>query len=241
MNEKLGFKVLITGGSSGVGEHLALRLAQNSNNQIYITGRNIERLNDVVMKISDLGARGYFQTADVASSHEAEEVVEDAIKQMGGLDIFIANSGVGRFKLLEEMTDEDIDEQFNTNVKGVYNFLRPIVVHMKSQDHGQIIVTSSNLGINFIAKGSVYCATKFAVQAIVGSLREELKGTSIKAATVNPGAIDTPWFVDYGEEIIKNRLDVEEVVDAFMFIINQGDRSNIDMIHLVPTYRLSEA
>ncbi len=237
MNERLGHRILITGGSSGVGEHLALRLAQNSNNQIYITGRNLERLNQVVMKIADLGARGYFQVADVSVTHDAEKIVEDAINQMGGLDIFVANSGVGRFKLLEEMTDDDIDIQFNTNVKGVYNYLRPVVRHMKSHNQGQIIVTSSNLGFNVASHCSVYSATKYAVQAIIGCLREELKGTSIKAATVNPGAIDTPWFSDHGEGPIMKRLDVEEVVDTFMLIINQGERSNIDHILMYPSNR----
>lgn len=235
MNERLGHKILITGGSSGVGEHLALRLAQNSNNQIYITGRNLERLNQVVIKITDQGARGYFQVADVAVTQDAERTVEDAINQMGGLDLFVANSGVGRFKSIEDLTDDDIDIQFNTNVKGVYNYLRPVVRHMKSQNHGQIIVTSSNLGFNVTANGSVYCATKYAVQAIIGCLREELKGTGIKAATINPGAIDTPWFSDFGEGPINKRLDVEEVVDAFMLIINQGDRSNIHHVLLNPT------
>jgi NADP-dependent 3-hydroxy acid dehydrogenase YdfG len=108
---------------------------------------------------------------------------------------------------------------------------------MRANDAGQIIVTSSNLGFSVTGRGSVYCATKFAVQAIIGCLREELKGTKIKAATVNPGGIDTPWFSDYGKGPIMKRLDVEEVVDAFMLIINQGDRSNIDHILLNPTNR----
>lgn len=234
MSEETGYKVLITGGSSGVGEFLALRLAQNVNNQIYITGRNIDRLNRVAIEVNKTGARGFFHEADVASSTDANEIVLDAINKMGGLDVLVANSGVGRFKNIEDLTDEDIDIQFQTNVYGVFNYLRPVLKHMKSKDNGQIIVTSSNLGFNVTAKGSVYCATKFAVQAIVGSLREELKGTGIKAATVNPGAIDTPWFPDHGKEPIMKRLDVEEVVDAFMMIINQGERSNINHILLNP-------
>lgn len=234
MSEESGYKVLITGGSSGVGEYLAMRLAQNVNNQIYITGRNIDRLNRVAIELNKTGARGFFHDADVASSLEANEIVQDAINKMGGLDVLVANSGVGRFKNIEDLTDEDIDIQFQTNVYGVFNYLRPVLKYMKSKDSGQIIVTSSNLGFNVTAKGSVYCATKFAVQAIVGSLREELKGTNIKAATVNPGAIDTPWFADHGKEPIVKRLNVDEVVDAFMMIINQGDRSNINHILLNP-------
>ncbi|MHA2100251.1 MAG: SDR family oxidoreductase [Candidatus Kariarchaeaceae archaeon] len=237
MSEETGYRVLITGGSSGVGEFLALRLAENVKNQIYITGRNLERLNEVTIKINEKGARGYFREAEVSYSTEAIEVVNDAIGKMGGLDVLVANSGVGRFKNVEDLTDDDIDVQLQTNVYGVFNYLRPVIKYMRSIDQGQIIVTSSNLGFNVTGRGSVYCATKYAVQAIIGCLREELKGTQIKAATVNPGSIDTPWFTDYGKEPIVKRLDVKEVIDAFMLIINQGARSNIDHILLNPTNR----
>jgi NADP-dependent 3-hydroxy acid dehydrogenase YdfG len=237
MSEETGFRVLITGGSSGIGEYLALRLAENVKNQIYITGRNIERLNQTAVKINESGARGYFREADVISSDKAAEVVNDAVSKMGGLDVVVANSGVGRFKNVEDLSDEDIEIQFQTNVYGVFNYLRPALRYMKSKDSGQIIVTSSNLGFKVTSRGSVYCATKYAVQAIIGCLREELVGTNIKAATVNPGSVDTPWFADYGEAPNMKRLDVEEVVDAFMLIINQGKRSNIDHILLNPTNR----
>lgn len=237
MSEETGFRVLITGGSSGVGEYLALRLSENVKNQIYVTGRNLERLNKVVIKVNEAGARGYFRQTDVSSSIEAEQTINDAIAKMGGLDVLVANSGVGVFKSVEELTDEDIDIQFQTNVYGVFNYLRPALKHMRKENQGQIIVTSSNLGFNVTSRGSVYCATKYAVQAIIGCLRDELKGTQIKAATVNPGAIDTPWFSDYSSDQNPKRLDVEEVVDAFMLIINQGNRSNIDHILLNPTNR----
>jgi NADP-dependent 3-hydroxy acid dehydrogenase YdfG len=72
---------------------------------------------------------------------------------------------------------------------------------------------------------------------MLGSLREELKGTRVKAATINPGSVDTPWFSDYSDQAKKHRLDVEEVVDAMMLIINQGERSNIEHLLLKPTYQ----
>lgn len=68
---------------------------------------------------------------------------------------------------------------------------------------------------------------------MIGSLRKELVGTGVKAATINPGSVDTPWYKNSSMDKMK-MLDVEEVVDAFMLIINQGPRSDIDHIHLVP-------
>lgn len=134
------------------------------------------------------------------------------------------------------MSDEDFDSQFNTNVRGVWLFIREILPSMKQNDKGQIIVTSSNLGFAVSARASIYAATKHAVQAMVGSIRRELQGTQVKIATINPGSVDTPWFSNYdSDKANPRRLNVEEVVDAFILVINQGKRSNIDHILLQPT------
>lgn len=220
---------LITGGSSGVGEYLARRLKQDTSNQVMITGRNERRM----QKLKDEIGVSY-AIADVGNSNLAEEIVKQAISEMGSIDILVVNAGVGRFKLTQDFTDEDIDLILNTNIKGVFNYLRPGITHMLERNSGQIIATSSNLGFEVTARGSLYCASKHALQAIMGSLREELKGTKIKVATVNPGSIDTPWYKDYSDQPKNHRLDVEEVVEAFMLVINQGERSNIDHILLDP-------
>lgn len=224
--------VLITGGSSGIGEYLARRLA-NSGHRVYLTGRSEDKLKSIQNEIDAKGGECYYQVADVRDYKIAQYVVKDAIEKMDGLDVFVANSGVGRFGDIETMTEEDYDAQFDTNVKGVFNYLGGIVEYMKSKGQGQIIVTSSDLGLKTSKRASIYAASKHAVQAMIGSLRKELVGSGVKVATVNPGSVDTPWYKNSNME--KNKmLDVEEVVDAFMLIINQGPRSDIDHIHLVP-------
>jgi NADP-dependent 3-hydroxy acid dehydrogenase YdfG len=224
--------VLITGGSSGIGEFLAKRLAK-SGDKVYITGRSEERLNKIQNEIDQLGGTCFIRVADVKDYDLAQEIIEDAIEKMGGLDVFVANSGVGKFGNIETMTEEDYDSQFDTNVKGVFNYLGSIVEYMKKQGSGQIIVTSSDLGLKTSSRASIYAATKHAIQAMIGSLRKELTGSGVKAATICPGSVDTPWYKDSSMSKSK-MIDVEEVVDAFMLIINQGPRSNIDHIHLIP-------
>jgi NADP-dependent 3-hydroxy acid dehydrogenase YdfG len=232
----MAHKVLITGGSSGIGEALAVRLAREGS-AIYLTGRSEERLEFVRKKAEDLGAKCFSQAGEVSNSAIAKSIVADANSKMGGINVLIANAGVGAFKIWEEMTDKDFDSQFNTNVRGVFVYIREVLPIMKEKNLGQIIVTSSNLGFQVTARGSIYCGTKYAVQGMLGSLREELKGTRVKTATINPGSVDTPWFSDYSDQAKKHRLDVEEVVDAMMLIINQGERSNIEHLLLKPTYQ----
>ena len=225
-------KVLITGGSSGIGEFLARRLV-NLGNRVYLTGRSEDQLKSIQNEIDGEGGECNYYVADVRDYKMAQFVIKDAIDKMGGLDVFVANSGVGRFGDIETMSEEDYDVQFDTNVKGVFNYLGRMVEYMRSKGHGQIIVTSSDLGLKTSKRASIYAASKHAVQAMIGSLRKELVGTGVKAATINPGSVDTPWYKNSNMDK-KKMLDVEEVVDAFMLIINQGPRSDIDHIHLVP-------
>lgn len=227
-------RILITGGSSGIGEALAMRLADGTNN-IFITGRSEEKLKAVCERIGENGSSYHYKSGDVSNKDDVQAIVKDAVQKMGGIDVLVANAGTGAFKLVEEISDEEFDSQFDTNVKGVWLFIREVLPHMKEQGSGQITVTSSNLGFETTARGSIYCATKFALQGMVGSIRKELEGTGVKIGTINPGGVDTPWFGDYDEsEEKRNRLGVEEVVDAFMLMIKQGVRSNIGHILLQP-------
>lgn len=226
---------MITGASSGIGRAIALTLA-NHENTIYLTGRSEEKLKQVKAEVEQKGAKCFVMVGDIQSTVDCNKVVQDAIEKMGSINVLVANAGVGVFKNIEDFTDEDYDSQFNTNVKGVFAVLRPVVRHMKVKQEGQIIVTSSNLGFRTGARCALYAATKHAVQAMVGSIREELKGTGVKAATINPGAVDTPWFD--GKDVDRSRmLDVHEVAKAAITIITQAKSSDIEHILINPTNR----
>ena len=100
-------------------------------------------------------------------------------------------------------------------------------------EQGQIVVTSSNLGLKTSARASIYAAAKHAVQAMVWSLREELRDTMVKAATINPGSVSTPWFD--GKEVDRSKmLTADDVARAVRLIIDQDATSNIDHILLLP-------
>ena len=113
---------------------------------------------------------------------------------------------------------------------------------MKAAGSGQIVVTSSVLGTKSVPGMSAYCASKFAVQGLVGSLRQELAGSGVKAATVNPGAVNTPWWTeeDRGAKATKPDIDFLEpdaVAAAIVAIIEQHPSSDIDQTLLMPAAR----
>ncbi|MCE7743307.1 MAG: SDR family oxidoreductase [Candidatus Heimdallarchaeota archaeon] len=225
-------RIIITGGSSGIGEAVALEMAKDKHS-FYLTGRDEPRLKAVCEKLIAMGCKAYYGVGDVSDEQAVNTMFEDIKSNLGGVDVVFANAGIGHFGNLEDLTIEQYDESFNINVRGVFLWLNKTLPLLKSQNKGNIIVTSSNLGLKTGARCSLYAATKHAVQAMVWCLREELKGTGVKAATINPGSVDTPWFDDKDVDRSK-MLAVEDVAKAVRFIIDQDETSDIDHILLVP-------
>jgi 3-oxoacyl-[acyl-carrier protein] reductase len=199
----------------------------------YLTGRNEERLTKICDKLKSLGCEAFYGVGDVGDEQTVDNMLTEIKDKLGGVDVVFANAGVGYFGNLEDLTIEQYDAQFNTNVRGVFLWLNKTLPLLKKQNSGHLIVTSSNLGLKTGARCSLYAATKHAVQAMVWCLRDELKGTGIKAATINPGSVDTPWFD--GKDVDRSKmLAVEDVAKAVRFIIDQKETSDIDHILLVP-------
>ena len=225
-------RIVITGGSSGIGEAVALEMAK-SGHCFYLTGRNEGRLEKICETLTSLGCEAYYGVGDVSSEEDVSLIFNDVKSKLGGIDVIFANAGVGHFGNLEDLTIEQYDAQFNTNVRGVFLWLNKTLPLLKGQNRGQVIVTSSNLGLKTGARCSLYAGTKHAVQAMVWCLREELKGTGVKAATINPGSVDTPWFD--GKNVDRSKmLAVEDVAKAVRFLIDQEETSDIDHILLLP-------
>ncbi len=231
-NDVDALRIVITGGSSGIGEAVAFEMAKNGH-RFYLTGRNEERLQQITAKLHLLGCDAFYGVGDVADEKIAEQMFSEIKQKLGGVDVLLANAGVGYFDNLENLSLDQYDAQFNTNVRGVFLWMKMILPLLKSQNSGQIIVTSSNLGLQTAARCSLYAATKHAVQAMVWCLREELKGTGVKAATINPGSVDTPWFD--GKDVDRNRmLSSADVATSIRLIIDQNETSDIDHILLTP-------
>jgi short-subunit dehydrogenase len=228
-------KIIITGASSGIGRAIALEMAKDGHDFLLV-GRDLDRLKSVKEEVEKLGGTAYVGQGDVGSSEDVDRLFEVVMEKMATVDVLVANAGVGHFGNLEDLSVDEYDEQFNTNVRGVFLWLRKVLPVLRKQNTGQIIVMSSNLGLHTSARASLYAATKHAVQAMVWSLREELRGTGVKAATINPGSVSTPWFD--GKDVDRSKmLAAEDVAGAARMIIDQSETSNIDHILLLPGKR----
>lgn len=230
--KKVSLGIVITGASSGIGEAVALNMAKDGH-RFYLTARRRDKLEQVAEKIESLGSKAYVGDGNVGDEVDVDRLFKEAIENLGTIDVLFANAGVGYFGNLEDMTVEQYDVQFNTNVRGVFLWLRKVLPIMKAQNRGQIIVTSSELGLETSSRASIYSGTKHAVQAMVWCLRQELKGKNIKAATINPGSISTPWY-DGKKSDRSKMLTAEDIAKTVRFIIYQSETSNIDHILLHP-------
>lgn len=230
--KKPSLGIVITGASSGIGEAVALEMAKD-HHRFYLTARRRDKLEDVANRIESVGGKAFFGSGDVGDRSDVDRLFEDALEKLGTIDVLFANAGVGFFGNLEDISIEQYDDQFNTNVKGVFLWLRKVLPIMKKQNRGQIIATSSNLGLETSRRASIYAGTKHAVQAMIQCLREELKGTGVKAATINPGSVSTPWF-DGKKSDRSKMLTADDVAKTVRFIIDQKGTSNIEHILIRP-------
>ena len=224
--------IVITGASSGIGEAVAVEMAKDGH-RFFLTARRRDKLEEVAKKVESQGGTAFFGEGDVGDVGDVDRLFDEALRCLGTVNVMFANAGVGFFGNLEDTSVEQYDAQFNTNVRGVYLWLRKVLPIMKDQNKGQIVVTSSNLGLETSPRASIYSATKHAVQAIVWCLREELKGTLVKASTINPGSVSTPWY-DGKKSDRSKMLTAEDIAKTVRFIINQSETSDIDHVLLRP-------
>lgn len=180
-------KAVITGGSTGIGFETARQfLAEGA--RVIITGQNEERLNKAA---AELGNGAIAVRADVRSINDLDSLAARIETEFGKLDVLFANAGVGRFAPLEQIDESFYDEQFNTNVKGVFFTVQKLAPLF--DEGASVILNASAVNAKGVAAGSVYFATKAAVRSLARSLAAELGGRKIRVNALSPGFVPTAF------------------------------------------------
>lgn len=178
-------RVLITGASSGIGEHLALEYAKKGH-ELYLTGRHLERLDAVAAKCKKLGGETHTFISNVCDKQQ----MSDIISSMKTIDMVIANAGISTGTLATSDASEEKSRQvLDTNIWGVINTIYPAIKLMKKQNSGQIVIISSMAGFKGLGGASAYCASKACVRVLGESLHLDLQKYGIKVNIVCPGWI----------------------------------------------------
>ena len=226
-----GKKILVTGGSLGIGKATAQAMITKGAT-VMITGRNKKRVEKAAEEIGAIP-----MVFDVADTDHIDKNVKVVLDKLGGIDVLLNNAGIGEFGLLEEITLAGFQRVFNTNVFGLTMLTQALLPTFKKQQGGNIINIGSTAALRGFAHGSVYTASKFAVRALTQCWQAELRKDNIRVFLVNPSEVTTAFNqTDRVErEVVDNKLRPEEIAHVIVQNLEMDNRGFVPEVSVWAT------
>lgn len=238
-----GKRVLITGGTTGIGRAIALLLAMEGAT-VMIFGRHDKELSDAMAELQSTvpSAAVYGFTADIAHQEGITTAFQQVDEQMGGLDILINNAGVG-FEGVDKGGYADWQYVVNTNLLAYMACSHEAVIRMKENNKGHILFIGSLSAEHRAANSSVYTATKAGVQAFSETFRKEVNELNIKVSLIEPGLVASDMTEETPEkrEEMQQKGEMLKAIDiamAVFYILIQPWRCNIMTTRILPEKQL---
>ena len=220
-------KILITGGSRGIGRAAALLFAQAGADVAITFLHQRERAEAVVQEIKQANRRALAIQCEMSSDSAAEHCVQEVMGQFGRIDVLVNNAGIWEYGAIHEMTPAMWQRTIDINLNGVFYFTRQVVPIMMQQHGGRIIHVASTAGQRGEAYHSHYAATKGAIIAFTKSLAPELASYNILVNCVAPGWVNTDMSAEAlaeEQETILRTIPLrrvgepEEIAGAILFL-----------------------
>jgi NADP-dependent 3-hydroxy acid dehydrogenase YdfG/Flp pilus assembly protein TadD len=241
--------VLITGATAGIGRATATVFAENGY-RLILTGRRQERLAEVKAALeAEFEVEVHTLAFDVRDSAAVQQALDSLEPEWKQVDILINNAGKAKgFDSIHEGHLEHWEEMIDTNVKGLLYLTRAIAPQMVARRSGHIINLGSTAGKETYPKGNVYCASKFAVDALTKSMRLDLYTHNIRVSQVSPGHVEETEFalVRFDGDAARAKiyedfkpLTSRDVADAIFFIASRPAHVNIQDVLMLGTQQAS--
>lgn len=189
MRSLAGRVVLVTGASAGIGRATAERFAR-AGAMVVGCARDEHRLREVAAAVPGMQVH----RCDLTEAAEREALVARVLADHGRVDVLVNNAGIGWTGLVAEMSGEDVERLYATNVVAVVDLTRRVLPGMLARGDGDIVVTSSGAAFVALPPLTVYSSTKYAVDGFVEGLRRETWGRGVRVHSVNPGPVRTEWL-----------------------------------------------
>jgi 3-oxoacyl-[acyl-carrier protein] reductase len=182
---------IVTGASRGIGEAIALKLAEQGAHVAFTFLSSEEKAKTLEDKLKALGVKAKAFKSNAGVYAACELLVNDVVKEFGTVDICVNNAGISKDNLLLRMTPEQWDEVINTNLKSVFNMTKQVIRPMMKAKKGSIINMSSIVGVSGNAGQSSYAASKAGILGFTKSIAKELGSRNIRCNAIAPGFIET--------------------------------------------------
>jgi short-subunit dehydrogenase len=218
--------VMITGASSGIGKGLALEIASRGAS-VGLVARRESLLEELAGEIKARNAKAVSASADVRDPEAVRAAADRFRKELGPIDILIANAGIGTTDHAVQLKPEHVANVIGINVLGAVNSVAAVAPEMVARGQGRLVAISSLAAYRGLAKSAAYCASKAALSSYFESLRIDLRHTGVGVTIIHPGFIKTaltagreakmPYLMELDDAVKKIVLAIEKEKKTYAF------------------------
>jgi NAD(P)-dependent dehydrogenase (short-subunit alcohol dehydrogenase family) len=238
MSKVRGKFAIVTGGSRGIGFAGAKALVEHGCS-VFIASRSRDEVAAAVERLREYcnaGAKAAGSACDVRRSSQVAAMVDQAVKEFGGLDILINNAGYWSHSRVAEMSIDDWVATIETNLSGVFYCCRAAIPHLKKAGGGYIINIGSLAGKNAFPGGSAYNASKFGLIGFSEALMQEVRYDHIRVTCLMPGSVNTGFGRGEAEDPAGTwKLWPEDVAEVIVSLLEMDRRALASSVDLRPS------
>ena len=182
---------IVTGASRGIGEAVALKLAEHGAHVAFSYLSSEEKAKALEVKLKGMGVNAKAYKSNAAVFADCEAMVNDVVKEFGNVDVCVNNAGISKDNLLLRLTLEQWDDVINTNLTSIFNMTKQVIKPMMKAKKGSIINMSSIVGVSGNAGQASYAASKAGILGFTMSVAKELGSRNIRCNAIAPGFVET--------------------------------------------------
>lgn len=232
-----GKRILITGGTTGIGRAVAILLSSYGAN-VFTSGRTPEHLQEALEQIRQAGGQANGIIADQSKPEDIKRIFEEADKALGGLDVLINNAAVPA-QNIKDMEEDQWRYSMETNLLGYMACTKEAIPRMEPQKKGHIIFIGSMSNVSRDAKSAVYVAAKAGVDGFAEAMRKDLSESGIKVTLIEPGKVKADFHPQPGEEQQQEveeqkMLRAEDIAVAVHYVLTQPGRCVVVSMQIRP-------